>query len=1342
MRLALIGATDGGVEGLREFEEQFRRAIEDAPIPVIMHAEDGEVLQISRTWTELTGYTLADIPTVDAWLNHAYGDGADAVRNHVQALFTDDRRTLDVAFDIRTRKGELRHWSFSASSPGTLRDGRRFIVGMAVDITERKRAEMALAEQARLLDLSNDAIIVRDVNNRILYWNRGATELYGWRREEAIGKDLHTLLRTEFEAPLEQLIATLRERDRMEGEVIQVTRDGRRITLLCRWALDRDALGQPGAILTTYNDITERKRAEAALRESEERQAFLLKLSDALRDLGDPIEVQAVASRVLGEHLDTDRAYYIESNEAKKEYIVARDWHRPGAPSHARRYPIEAWPMPWLVGGKTWVVRDVDTDPAMPDEQRELYRGNDIGAAVVVPLIKAGRLVATFVTNQRTPRAWTVGEVALVEETAQRTWAAVERARAEEALRESEKKYRELIDFIPAGVYACNADATLAYYNARALEMWGREPNLNDKAWMLCGSWRTYLPDGTLLKPRESPMAGVLATGEPVINRELKIERPDHTIIDILVNISALRNADGSISGAVNIFQDITVLKRAEAALRVSEERLRLALDASEMGTFVYHVEEDRGEPDARMLALFGLPESGILNLSAALARMIHPDDRADYAEAVVRSTDPQGDGTLREEIRVVHPDGSVRWVAVTAQTVFEGQPPRVKQMYGVAADATERKRAEEALRESEERLQKALSIETVGVIFFDLEGVIHDANEAFQRMSGYSREDCQSGKVRWDEATPPEFMEASRKAIDELLTRGQNTPYEKQYIRKDGSRFWALFAGKRLNETEGVEFVIDMTERKRAEEQVRESEARFRTLADAVPQLIWTNDADGWANYFNQRWYDYSGLSYEQSAGLGWQVIVHPGDGPVSVERWQRALAAGQVFESEYRLRRADGTYRWHIGRNVPLRDESGHVVGWFGTATDIEELKQAEAAVRQSEERFRLLVEGARDYAMFLLDPLGCITFWSAGAERLFDYTEAEAIGQSGAIIFTPDDRERGAVEHELRIALTEGRAEDRRWHVRKDGSRLFIDGVQIRLDDEQGELRGFVKIGRDATAQREAEEALQRAHAELESRVEERTSELAAANHLLRQEIVQRRQLEAQRAALMERIITAQESERQRIAHELHDTLGQFLSALGLRLSMVQSLDGILPTVSDELVRLRTLAGQIDQEVDRLTMELRPPALEHLGLADALSSYAQEWTATSGVGVDVLATGLDGMRLPSAIETTAYRIVQEALTNVLKHAQASSVSVIVERRAGELRVIIEDDGVGFEPSPGAGDGVGGRQVGLIGMAERATLAGGELTIESAPGAGTSIYLHIPLDDDTSRGTGGARG
>lgn len=187
---------------------------------------------------------------------------------------------------------------------------------------------------------------------------------------------------------------------------------------------------------------------------------------------------------------------------------------------------------------------------------------------------------------------------------------------------------------------------------------------------------------------------------------------------------------------------------------------------------------------------------------------------------------------------RYVRPDGSITWVLNSVAALRNGEG-KITGAFAASVDVTDRKRVEKALSQSEERLQKVLSIETVGVIYFDLEGGIHDANVAFQRMSGYAREDFQRGRVRWDVITPPEFMEATLKSREEFLSKGQNTPYEKQYIRADGSRFWGLFAGKRLSETECVEFVVDITEGKEAEalleqrvkERTEELEMRNREL-------------------------------------------------------------------------------------------------------------------------------------------------------------------------------------------------------------------------------------------------------------------------------------------------------------------------------------------------------------------------------------------------------------------------------------------------------------------------------------------------------------------------------
>jgi PAS domain S-box-containing protein len=419
-----------------------------------------------------------------------------------------------------------------------------------------------------------------------------------------------------------------------------------------------------------------------------------------------------------------------------------------------------------------------------------------------------------------------------------------------------------------------------------------------------------------------------------------------------------------------------------------------------------------------------------------------------------------------------------------------------------------------------------------------------------------------------------------TREEMSKFSATGKIGPYEKQYIRKDGTRWWGLFAGARLRGDLGVEYVFDISDRKKAEEALRTSEERFRNLADNVPQVIWTNDAGGEVNYFNKRWYDYTGLSPEESIGPERQQIIHPEDAPATTQQWQRALAEGKIFSAEYRLRGRDGNYRWFIGRNVPLRDD-GRIVSWFGSATDIDDFKKASAALRDSEERYRLLVDGARDHAIFLLSPSNDIVYWSAGAERVFGWSAEEAIGQSGELVFTPEDRAIEQEEKEIETALQDGCASDRRWHLRKDGSRIWVDGVMHRLDDEQtGALRGFAKIARDATKERLAEEELKKAHSELEDRVKERTTALVATNSELHKEMRRRQMLERE-------ILKITERERARIGQDLHDGLCQELTATAFLLKSkaktmarevpecAKALQEAAETVNENAGRARDLA-----------------------------------------------------------------------------------------------------------------------------------------------------------------------
>ena len=401
------------------------------------------------------------------------------------------------------------------------------------------------------------------------------------------------------------------------------------------------------------------------------------------------------------------------------------------------------------------------------------------------------------------------------------------------------------------------------------------------------------------------------------------------------------------------------------------------------------------------------------------------------------------------------------------------------------------------------------------------------------------------------------------------------------------------------------------------------------------------------------------------------------------------------------------------------------------FDTFVNITERKRAEEVSQEAEEHLRLLMESIQDYAIFTLDAQGRIISWNPGAEKIIGYSEAEAIGQHGEIIFTPEDRERGVPEEEMRTAIEKGRAMDDRWHLRKDGSRFYASGVMAPLR-VGGEIRGYVKVARDITQQKQAETArdemtaqVEDERARLEIHVDDRTRELVL-------EIAERRSAEERVKELLRRVVRAQELERQRISRDLHDQLGQQLTALRLNLETIKDRSGD-NAIAEQVAQAQAVAENLDSEVDFLAWELRPAALDETGLVAALENFVQEWAKHFNIKADYHTARLTNIRFTPEAETSLYRIAQEALNNVYKHAGATRVDVILERRDQNAVLIVEDDGRGFDTEADMDEG---RGMGLLNMRERAALIGGEFDIESTPGEGTTIFIRIPINREKNGG------
>jgi PAS domain S-box-containing protein len=428
----------------------------------------------------------------------------------------------------------------------------------------------------------------------------------------------------------------------------------------------------------------------------------------------------------------------------------------------------------------------------------------------------------------------------------------------------------------------------------------------------------------------------------------------DKQVYDLRFN--PVRDASGHIVGAAHIIRNTTEQARVQRALRTSAERYRLVNKATNDVIWDWDLRTNELLWNEALARAFGHDPATVPRAIEWWYEHLHPDDRERIVTGVHAAIDV-GEEMWRDEYRFRRADGSYATVLDRGHVSRDddGRPVR---MIGSMLDLTSRLDAEASLRESEIKFRAFFEQAAVGmgrVRFSDARWI--DVNDTFCRMLGYTREELVHKP--WPEITHPDDVDLDMVPFRQMGA-GRLDAYvvEKRFIHKDGHHVWARLTLSLVRTEHGspdyeIAVIEDVTERKRAEEALRESEERFRNVADDAPVMVWMTNPDGVCTYLSQSWYVFTGQAPGQGLGFGWLDAVHPDDRPHSGEVFLAANQAHAPFRLDHRLRRHDGEYRWAIDSGKPRFDTNGEFLGYVGSVMDITERKQVEEALREADRR-----------------------------------------------------------------------------------------------------------------------------------------------------------------------------------------------------------------------------------------------------------------------------------------------------------------------------------------------------------------------------------------------------
>lgn len=667
-------------------------------------------------------------------------------------------------------------------------------------------------------------------------------------------------------------------------------------------------------------------------------------------------------------------------------------------------------------------------------------------------------------------------------------------------LEETEQKVRALVENAPFAIAVYTGEEMrIELANQAIIDIWGKGNDVIGK------TFTEILPE---LKGQSvfEQIKEVYATGKSFHTRNTPLELIVNGKKDTFYfnyDFTPLYDLEGKIYGVMNTGIDLTEVNLAKQKIEESDMRFRHTVKQAPIGIIILRTKEyivemvndaytelvDRNEDDLIGKPLFNsIPEAK----QSTLHLMDHVMDTGEsYRGNEVPIPLKRNDKIdIYNFDFVYHPlkeNGNISGIIVTVSEVTEKVQSRKK------------------IERNEERLSIVIEASELGTWELDLKTMEAIYSPRYFEIVSGSKHHKQLTHQQLINYIHPDDLEIRNIALQKALKTGVLN-YEARLIWEDKSVHWMEGKGRVFYDEENqpvkmVGTIRDVTKEREAQLMLIKNEQKFRLLADTMPQNIWTSDTEGNLNYYNQSVLNYSGMSLKQLYEKGWLDIVHEDDREETTEKWMESITTGKDFLYEHRFRRQDGTYRWQLSRAVPQKDENGNIQMWVGSSTDIQdqkvflnelerqvlertkELYQSNESLKQSEERYHLMVEEVQDYAILYLNKEGIVENWNKGAEKIKGYTAEEIIGQSFSQFYTIEDQKSHLPQYLLEQAAKFGRFGQEGWRIKKDGTPFWAKVVITAVHNADGDVIGFSKFTHDLTAKKEADDKLKLNAAELE-------------------------------------------------------------------------------------------------------------------------------------------------------------------------------------------------------------------------------------------------------------------